>query len=61
MQHRGNFDMSEDCLDVNVIRPSDQSSKSLPVLSGYLAGDSILAPQPIPRITVLELNKSARI
>ncbi|CRK38838.1 hypothetical protein BN1708_016674 [Verticillium longisporum] len=49
MQFRGNFDMSEDCLTLNVVRPSGKHEKPLPVLvwifGGGLFTGSIADPQ----------------
>ncbi|PNH36958.1 hypothetical protein VD0004_g9814 [Verticillium dahliae] len=49
MQYRGNFDMSEDCLTLNVVRPSGKHEKPLPVLvwifGGGLFTGSIADPQ----------------
>jgi len=49
MQYRGNFSMSEDCLNLNVVRPAGNHSKPLPVLvwifGGGLYTGSVADPQ----------------
>jgi carboxylesterase type B len=49
MQFRGNFTMSEDCLNLNVVRPAGNYSKPLPVLvwifGGGLYTGSVADPQ----------------
>jgi carboxylesterase type B len=49
MQYRGNFSMSEDCLNLNVVRPAGNYSKPLPVLvwifGGGLYTGSVADPQ----------------
>ncbi|KAB5517534.1 lipase [Coniochaeta sp. 2T2.1] len=49
MQYSGNFNMSEDCLNLNVIRPAGNHTKKLPVLvwifGGGLYTGSIADPQ----------------
>jgi carboxylesterase type B len=49
MQYTGNFNMSEDCLNLNVIRPAGEHKKKLPVLvwifGGGLYTGSIADPQ----------------
>jgi carboxylesterase type B len=49
MQFRGNFTMSEDCLNLNVVRPAGNHSKPLPVLvwifGGGLYTGSVADPQ----------------
>lgn len=38
MQYRGNFNMSEDCLTLNVVRPAGKPKKPLPVLVWIFGG-----------------------
>lgn len=49
MQYRGNFNMSEDCLNLNVVRPAGYDNESLPVLvwvfGGGLYTGSVADPQ----------------
>ena len=49
MQYRGNFNMSEDCLNLNVVRPTGNFTKPLPVLvwifGGGLYTGSVADPQ----------------
>jgi carboxylesterase type B len=49
MQFRGDFNMSEDCLNLNVVRPAGNHSKPLPVLvwifGGGLYTGSVADPQ----------------
>lgn len=55
MQFRGNFNMSEDCLTLNVVRPAGKFDKPLPVLvwifGGGLYTGSVVSPtslSPVP-------------